>query len=268
MLIAVCVKQVPDRPQVETDPQTHTLRRTGAGRMLNPFDLHALEEALRLKQRLQESGAEVQTLALSMGPAQAREALREALSIGIDRALLLCDAAFAGGDTWATARVLCAAIRHCGAGLVLCGKQAVDGDTAQVGPELAALLGWPQICYVTRVHEISPASAMVERRLDDCWEIIRVTLPAVLTVLREINAPRLPTLPGVLRARAASIPELNAQTLGLDRQETGLSGSLTQVRAVRVPDYTKHTRMLDAGDPVAVSRELAGLLQTALHKKT
>jgi len=233
--------------------------------MLNPFDLYAIEEGVRLAERLRDLPA--RTLALSMGPQQATEALREALALGIDEAQLLSDPCFAGGDTWATARVLAAAVRKSGARLVLCGKQAADGDTAQVGPELAAQLGWPQVCYATGIHEISSDYAVVERQLDDGRETLRVELPAVLTVVKEINTPRLPTLPGKLRARAATIAVLNAQALELSPESVGLPGSPTRVRRIFTPPARGEVVLLDPADPAAASRRILEIIARHATKK-
>lgn len=263
MLIAACIKQVPDRQQVATDPQTHALRRSSAGRMLNPPDLHALEEALRLAHRLRQAGTEhARTLALSMGPAPALEVLREALALGIDEAHLLSDSAFAGGDTWATAVVLAAAVRRSGARLVLCGKLAVDGDTAQTPPELAAILGWPYAGYVANIREITPTHAIVERRLEQEREVMQIQLPAVLSVLREINVPRLSTLAGLLRAREAEVATLNRQALGLSEEETGHAGSRTRVCAIRPVIQTRAAKRLDAS-AANMATEILRIIQNA-----
>ena len=173
-----------------------------------------------------------------MGPPQAQKALREALSLGIDEAVHLCDRAFAGSDTWATSRILSRAIEHIAdADLVICGKQSSDGDTAQVGPGVAAHLTWPQATYVRKIESIDLENRLitVQRLLEEGYEVIAVGLPCLITVVKEINEPRLPSLRGKLRARGQNIPVWTNKDLGLSSSETGLDGSPTQVRKIFTP---------------------------------
>lgn len=269
MRIAVCIKQVPDSLEVETDPVTHTLRRLGGGRMLNPYDLFAVEAALNLAEQWNASSLgrceeEVQTVALSMGPAQAEEVLREAVSLGIDSGILLCDNQFAGGDTWATARVLAAALNKLQPDLVLCGKQASDGDTAQVGPEIAGQLGWAQGCYVHAVHELSEDTVIVERRTDCGDERVALKLPAVLTVVKEISRPRLATLQGKLAARRADIAVWEADDLELTTGQAGLKGSPTRVRKIFSSSVHKATVYLPADDVNASCNKIQDIIASSL----
>ena len=214
MKIVVCVKQVPATGEQRLDPVTGTVIREGVASILNPFDAYALEEAVRLKERL---GGEI--TALSMGVPSAQETLRRALAVGADRAVLLCGRAFAGADTLATARALALAIRKLGgADLVLCGRMATDGDTAQVGPMLAELLGIPHAADVSRVERIEDGRVTLERMSDDGYRAERLPLPSLLTVVKEINVPRLPSVTGVLRAARAEVMVWDAVDVGASRR--------------------------------------------------
>lgn len=225
MNIVVCIKQVPDTTNVKIDPKTNTLMREGVESIVNPFDMYAIEESLRLRERL---GGKV--TALSMGPPQAQAALREAISMGVDAGILLSDRAFAGSDTWATSYALSMAIRKIGdVGVILCGKQASDGDTAQVGPGIATHLKLPQITYVRKVEEIDATHVTAERLLEYGYEVVESSLPCVLTVVKEINEPRLPSLKGKMAARKAEIPTWSAADIGADPEKVGLKGSPTKV---------------------------------------
>ncbi|HDH99543.1 MAG TPA: electron transfer flavoprotein beta subunit/FixA family protein, partial [Firmicutes bacterium] len=181
MDIVVCIKQVPETTEVKIDPQTKTLVREGIPGIVNPFDMYAIEEGLRLKERY---GGKVKVL--TMGPPQAEDALREALAMGADEAVLLSDKALAGSDTLATSYALSMAVRKLGYDLVICGKQAVDGDTAQVGPEMAEHLGVPFVAWVRKVEEVSDGKIKVQRLMDDGYEVLEMPLPALITVVKEI----------------------------------------------------------------------------------
>ena len=234
MNIVVCLKQVPGTTEVKIDPQTNTLIRQGIKNIINPFDNYALEEGVRIKERL---GGKVTVV--SMGPPQAEEALREAISLGADEAVLLSDEAFAGADTLATAHTLAAAVNKLGeCDLIICGRQTVDGDTGQVGPELAEMLGLSFVAYVSKVEEIDDGRIRVRRMVEDGYEVIDASLPAVITVVKEINAPRLPSLRGITKSKSAVIPVWNAQELGVDPGEVGLAGSATWVVKVFFPQRT------------------------------
>jgi electron transfer flavoprotein beta subunit len=234
MHIVVCIKQVPDAKTVRFDPEKGTLIREGVEATINPFDLHALEAAVQLKEAC---GGEVSVL--TMGPPQAEEALRETMACGADRAVLLSDRAFAGADTLATTLTLAKAIEKLGpTDLILCGKQAIDGDTAQVGPGLAARLGLP---YVTCVKEVALAedgrTMRLKRASEDGYDVVEVAMPALLTVLTELNVPRVPSLKCKMRAKKADIPVWGAKDLGLPTERVGLAGSATQVVATSVPTF-------------------------------
>ncbi len=240
MKIIVCLKQVPDTASVKLDPVTHTLKREGVAAVINPFDLFALEAALQLRERV---GGQI--LALTMGPPQAAEMLREAIGYGVDDGLLLSDRAFAGADTWATTAALAAGVRHLGgADLIVCGKQAVDGDTAQVGPGLAMRLGLPQVAFVKAIREAAADHLVVERQMDDGYEVVSLPLPGLITVVREIGEPRPPSLKGKMRAKKYEAPVAGAAALGLTEDQVGLRGSFTQVVEVFAPGAAGQREML------------------------
>lgn len=258
MKIDVCVKQVPASNETRLDPVTHTIIRDSAGSILNPFDAYAVEEALRLRERC---GGTVK--AFSMGIPAAAETLRRVLALGVDDALLLTDRAFAGSDTLATARVLSAAIAADGLpDLVLCGRMATDGDTAQVGPMLAEYLGIPHVSDVAAVEEISEGTAVVRRLTDYGYVRIRIKLPALLTVLKEINNPRLPSLTGILQAEEKPVPFADHDVLGLDPACTGLAGSATRVISSCRPSMEKKSEIL-SGTPEAQAKAFLDRLNAA-----
>ncbi len=241
MKITVCVKQVPAANEQRLDPVTGTVIREGVPSILNPFDAYALEEAVRLKERL---GGEITVL--SMGVPSARETLRRALAVGADRAILLSGRAFAGADTLATARALAKAIGKAGgADLVLCGRMATDGDTAQVGPMLAEMLGVPHAADVSEIEAIDGGRVTLTRMTDDGYRREQLPLPALLTVVKEINVPRLPSVMGVLRGQAAEVTVWDAPDVGALPEETGQRGSRTRVVRTARPAKRAGCRMVD-----------------------
>lgn len=259
MKILVCVKQVPDTTEVRIDRETNTLQRQDVPSILNPFDRHALEEALRVKERC---GGTVSVL--TMGPLQAQEVLKECLALGADEAVLVSDKAFAGADTLATSRTLAAAIAKLQpAELIFCGKQAIDGDTAQVGPELAEHLNMAQITCVSKL-EVFPAERrlIAEREVEDGHEVLELSLPAVLTVSKSLNEPRYPSIKGRLRANKTSIPILTLADLGLQAEETGLQGSPTRVVRIFAPETRKGGEVIQGMAP----RQAADLLAIRLKQ--
>ncbi|MBU0513525.1 MAG: electron transfer flavoprotein subunit beta/FixA family protein [Proteobacteria bacterium] len=262
MRIAVCLKQVPDTTEVRIDPETNTLVRQGVASIINPFDLFALEAALRLK----EAAGGTVTL-LSMGPPQAEEALREGLGFGADEAVLLTDRAFAGADTWATSLTLAAAIRHLGPfDLVVCGKQAIDGDTAQVGPGLAQHLGWPFVAGVKAFEVPGEGRLRLSRMMDDGYQVVEMDLPGLLTVVREVGEPRPPSLKAKMRAKKAEIKSLGAADLGLDEGRVGLAGSFTQVVKVFAPTLRAEREMIEGEAAVQARRVLDKLVDGGVIK--
>jgi len=232
--IVVCIKQVPETTEVKINPQTNTLMREGVSSITNPFDEFALEEGLLTKEKY---GGEVHVI--SMGPPQAIEVLKNALAVGADKVYLLSDVAFAGADTLATAYTLAKTIETIGgADLVICGKQAIDGDTAQVGPGIATRLGIPQLTYVAKVREIDVEKKrmVVERMLENGREVVEVSLPALITVVKDINEPRLPSLLGIKKAAKAQIPTWTANDIHADENRIGLKGSPTWVKKIFSPE--------------------------------
>lgn len=259
MHFVVCIKQVPDTADVKIDPETNTLIREGVASIINPFDVYAIEEAVRLKEKL---GGKV--TALTMGPPQAENALREAVSLGVDEAILLSDRAFAGSDTWATSYALSMALKKIADySLILCGKQASDGDTAQVGPGIAAHLNLPQITYVRRIEDINSESIVAERSLEEGAEAIKAPLPCLVTVVKEINEPRMPSLKGKMAARKAVITTWTANDLGCDPQFLGLNGSPTKVVKIFSPPARPGGEML-AGEPEEMAADLVEKLKDAV----
>ena len=234
MKIVVCIKQVPETTEVKINPQTNTLMREGVASITNPFDEFALEEALLIKEKY---GGEVHVI--SMGPPQAVDVLKNALAVGADKVYLLSDRAFAGADTLATAYTLAKTIEKIGGvDLVICGKQAIDGDTAQVGPGTATRLGIPQLTYVAKVRGVDPdkKKIVVERMLEHGREVVESSLPVVMTVVKDINEPRLPSLLGIKKAAKAAIPTWTAKEIGVDENRVGLKGSPTWVWKIFSPE--------------------------------
>ncbi len=259
MHFVVCVKQVPDTTDVRINPETNTLIREGVASIINPFDMYAIEEALRLKAKL---GGKV--TALSMGPPQAETALREAISMGVDEGILVSDRAFAGSDTWATSYTLALALKKVGDfNLIICGKQASDGDTAQVGPGIATHLDLPQITYVRKVEEITEDRIVAERLLENGYEVIESPLPCLLTVVKEINEPRLPSLKGKMAAKKAQIIKWTANDIQGNQQKLGLNGSPTKVVKIFTPEPRKGGKML-TGEPHEMVAELVNELKEAV----
>lgn len=224
MKIVVCIKQVPDTNEVKIDPVTGTLIRDGIPSIMNPDDKNALEEALRLKD---ETGANVTVI--TMGPNQAEKVLREAMAMGADEGILLTDRAFAGADTWATSLALAKALEKIGYDLIFAGRQAIDGDTAQVGPEIGEHLGIPQVTYVEKV-EIKGNELKVRRSLEDGYETIRVKTPCILTAVKELNKPRYMNMSDIFSCYSKDIKIMTADELDVNKSELGLSGSPTRVK--------------------------------------
>lgn len=256
MNIIICIKQVPDTTEVRINPETNTLVREGVESIINPFDLYAIEEGVRLKE---EHGGKVTVL--SMGPPQVEAALREAISLGVDESVHLCDRAFAGADTWATSYALAKGIEKIGNfDLIICGKQAIDGDTAQVGPGVAVQLDIPQIMYVKKIEEIRDKTIRAQRMTEEGYEVIEGDLPVLISVVKEINEPRLPSLKGKLRAKKAEIMTWNAGDIGADEQLVGLNGSPTQVVKIFSPPPREGGEIF-RGEPAEMVEQLTAALE-------
>ncbi len=258
MRFIVCIKQVPDTTEVRVNPETNTLIREGVPSIVNPFDLYAVEEALILKEKV---GGEV--TAISMGPPQAEEALREVISMGVDRAILISDKHFAGADTWATSLTLAAAIRKIGSfDIIFTGKQAADGDTAQVGPGIAEFLDIPQATFVRKVDELNPDKQTI--RLQSMWEegseLLELPLPCLITTVKELNEPRLPSLRGKLTAKKAEITLWSFDELAVEEKHVGLAGSPTQVIKVFPPPPRAEGELFADVEPAEAAKIIADKL--------
>ncbi len=259
MKIAVCVKQVPDTNEIRINPETGTLIRDGVPSILNNDDANALEQALQVKDQLPDT----QIVVITMGPPQAKEMLQECLAMGADDAVLLSDRALGGSDTWATSNALAAGLQKAGPfDLIFAGRQAIDGDTAQVGPQIAEKLGLPQVTYVKEFH-MEQGAVTVKRALEDGYECLKVKTPCVLTAIKELNTPRYMSIPGILKAGKAEIKVWNAEDIGVDKSIVGLKASPTNVFRSFTPK-PKGKGIAVQGD---TPKELAQNLLDDLRKK-
>jgi len=268
MRIVVPIKQVPETSAVKMDEKTGTMIREGVEAIVNPLDLYAIETAIGLRE---SHGGEV--VAISMGPPKAIIALREAIAMGCDEAVLISDKAFAGSDTWATSYVLAAAIRKLGPtgvspvgkgakkarpvlpDMVICGERATDGDTGQVGPGIASFLNLPVVTYVSRIESFAgngQKTVRLRRLTEEGYEVLEVDYPAVLAVVKEIAAPRLPTLRGKQKAKKTEIPCWGVADLDIDPARVGLDGSPTRVVKIFRPAVARQCEKVLAGDEQAV----------------
>lgn len=251
MNIVLCIKQVPATTKVDLDPEKGTLKRQGVETAVNPHDLYAMEAALSLRDKV---GGKVTVI--TMGPPQAEDALREILAYGADDAILVTDRAFAGADTWATAVTLAATIKKLpSVDIIICGKQAIDGDTAQVGPELAELLNIPHVCYVSKIIFDTNKRFCIERLTEFGHETVDVISPCLITVSKEIGEYRVQSLRSKLGSKTIDIPQMNCSDIGLDATQVGLDGSFTQVKKVFPPPKRDTGRML-SGRPEDIVDEL------------
>ncbi len=264
MNIVVCIKQVPDTAEIKIDPVTNTVIRDGVPSIMNPFDKYALETALLVKDA---NGAKVTVI--TMGPPQATDILKEALAMGADEAALISDRALAGSDTLATSHALAAAVKHTGEfDLVLCGKQAIDGDTAQVGPEMAEHLHIPQVTGALKVT-VEGDKVLVERENENSSQTVEAVLPALVTVTRSEKEPRFASIKGKMKARKAQIPTWSAADMNLDVNIIGLNGSPTKVAKVFTPPVPEvHSEIITEEDPqVAVDKLVEKLVQAQIIAK-
>lgn len=261
MNIVVCIKQVPGTTQVKINPDTGTLIRDGVEAVVNPFDEYAVEEALRIKERVGNAVVKV----ITMGPPQAEEALKSVIAMGADEAFLISDRAFAGADTWATSYTVALGIKSLGpVDLVICGKQAIDGDTAQVGPGVAEMLGIPFVAWVRKVEDVSDKHLRVERTMEDGYEVVDLPLPGLITVVKEINVPRMASLKGRMRAKKAVITKLTAASLGADADKIGQKGSPTQVLRSFVPERKSGGEKMSGDIPDLVNKIKSAVLDLSV----
>ncbi|MCL1974656.1 MAG: electron transfer flavoprotein subunit beta/FixA family protein [Firmicutes bacterium] len=259
MNLLVCIKQVPDTTEIRIDPETNTLIRTGVPSIVNPFDSYALETASRIKD---EQGGRI--FVITMGPPQAKEALIECLGVGADKAYLVSDRLFSGSDTLATSYILSAAIRALQAkegafDIIFCGKQAIDGDTAQVGPEIAEHLDLPQVTYAVEAKVVDN-TVVVKRENDDGYAMIEMTMPCLVTVTKPAYELRLPTIKSKMAAKRAEIIILTSQDIEIDLQHCGLKGSPTKVKKTFTPQVKKGGLRINEADGAAAGYKLAQLL--------
>ena len=256
MKIIVCIKQVPDTNEVKLDPKTGRLIRDGVPSIINHDDKNALEEAIALK----DGRDDVTVTVVSMGPPQADVALREALAMGADEAILLSDRAFGGSDTWATSYIIAEAIKIVGDyDIIFCGRQAIDGDTAQVGPQIAEKLGIPQITYVQNFR-IEGNKVVCERALEDGYQVIETTMPCLLTAIKDLNEPRYPSVGGIFDAYEKEIKVWGLNEVPIDTTKAGLKGSPTNVFRTFTPEPKGAGMMLEGADKDTV-KDLVARLQ-------
>ena len=260
MKVVVCVKQVPEITDVKINPETGTLIREGITSILNPFCEYALDHALNLKSEI----SDIEIIAITMGPPQAKSALFRCLELGADRGVLISDRKFAGADTWATALTLSAAIRTAvpDFSLILMGKQAIDGDTAQVGPEVAEILSLPQITYGVEV-QLTPNKKRirVKRETEIGYEVLEARLPAMISASKGEPIRRVPSFQNVLNARLKDVSVLSAADLDLDETELGLKGSFTQVVKVFPPQQKQGGLKFEDIEPEVAARKIAAFLR-------
>jgi electron transfer flavoprotein beta subunit len=256
MKIIVCIKQVPNTTEIKIDPVKNTLIRDGVPSIINPDDKTAIEVALRLKE---QHGAEV--VVLTMGPMQAEKALREALAMGADQAYLLSDRAFAGSDTLATSTIIAAAVKKLGADLVLCGRQAIDGDTAQVGPQIAEHLGIPQITYAAAVdYDEERETIIVKRQFEDRYQTLEAKGLCLITVLSTLGTPRYMNVWDMVAQDEKEIGIITFADLDLDKANIGLGGSPTKVKSTATKQFDKTIETVEL-DPEAAARTIVDALK-------
>ena len=256
MKIILCIKQVPDTSDIKWT-ENNTIQREGLESILNPYDVYALESAISLKKEYRN----VEITALTMGPKQAENVLRKAISVGVENAVLLCDKKFAGADTYATGKTISRAIQSKLADfdLVICGQFAVDGDTAQTGPAIANFLNIPQVTYVKEILEYSEGMLTVKRLLDDGEETVRVKLPALICILKGDFEPSRASINGVITAQRAKIQEYGIDDIGLEPENAGLKGSPTYVsKAFRAQKRDVVCEFVEDADKLAKIISTAG----------
>lgn len=257
MHIVVTIKQVPETSNVKMDPETGTMIRSGSESIVNPLDLYALETALRIRE---ETGGKI--TAITMGPLSAVKVLKEAIAMGCDDAVHLSDRAFGGADTLATSYTLAAAIRKLGrTDLIITGERATDGDTGQVGPGLSSWLGMALVTYAARLESVSETELVVERLLEEGYQKVKAKLPAVLTVVKEIAIPRLPTLTGKKRTLGMEIPVWGAKDLDVDPALLGLKGSPTRVVKIATPKVSRSCTVVKVSEDLPASEAVDRLME-------
>ena len=256
MKIIVCIKQVPNTTEIKIDPITNTLKRDGVPSIINPDDKTALEAALVLKEKC---GATVTVV--TMGPTQAEKALREALAMGADEAFLITDRAFAGSDTLATSTIIAAAIRKLGADVIFCGRQAIDGDTAQVGPQIAEHLGVPQITYAAAIdYNEEKGALVVKREFEDRYQILEVKGQCLVTVLSTMAKPRYMNVWDIVNQDEKEVGIITFADLDVDKADIGLGGSPTKVKSTATKQFDKTIETLEL-DPETAAKTIVDALK-------
>ena len=263
MNIIVCIKQVPASTKVRTDPETGVFKADDTeDPIINPFDEYAIEEGIRLREK---HGGVVKII--SMGPARAEKAIRTAIAMGADEGYLAMDQAFDGSDTWATAYTLAAAVKKTGAfDIIICGKQTMDSDTAQVGPGIAEMLDIPFITYIRKIREIKDSVITVERMAENGFTVVQMPLPGLITVVKEINEPRLASLKGIMKSKKTEIKKMAAQDLGVDKEKTGLYGSGAWVLRTATPQKRTGGEKITGELPVLVEKLSSTIINLKLIK--
>jgi electron transfer flavoprotein beta subunit len=258
--IVIPIKQVPETSNVKMDPETGTMIREGVESVVNPLDLYAIQVGVDLRERF---GGTVSVV--SMGPQNATKAIREAVAMGCDEGVLLSDSAFRGSDTWATSYTIAQAIKNIGPfDVILCGERATDGDTGQVGPGIAAWLDLPVLSYVSRITDIRPqrtGTIEVERLIEEGYQSLRAPLPVVMTVVKEIVRPSLPTLRGKKRARRLEVPVWGTDDLEVEDAYLGLKGSPTRVVKIRTPKVARDGEVVKAREDHQIDQAVEGLMR-------
>ncbi|OPL17454.1 MAG: electron transfer flavoprotein subunit beta [delta proteobacterium ML8_D] len=263
MQIIILIKQVPETGNVKMDEATGTMIREGVESIVNPLDLYAIEVGIQLKEKY---GGKI--VVISMGPPGAEKALKEAISMGCDEGILLAGKEFKGSDTWATSFTLSKSIQKIGNyDLILAGERATDGDTGQVGPGIGSLLDIPIATYVSKIVEISGKKIIVERLVEDGYETLKLPLPCLLTVVKEISYPRLPTLRGKKKAKKTEIPIWSADDLKLDKEKLGLKGSPTRVVRISHPKVARGGTVLRPADEEELSEAVDRLVDFIQKEK-
>ena len=257
MELLVCIKQVPDTSEIKLDPETNTLIRTGLPSIVNPFDMNALEAALTVKDKYPGTRVSV----ITMGPPQAKEVLVECMAKGADDSVLLSSRAFGGADTWATSNTIAGAIKRIADyDIIFAGRQAIDGDTAQVGPQIAEKLGIPQVTYVERIISCNGKEVTVRRQLEDGYEVIQVPMPCLLTVVKELNKPRYMSVKGIYEAYEKDITVWNENDIPVRVDEIGINASPTKVFRSFTPDPKGKGIMIE-GTPKEAAAKVIGELK-------
>lgn len=263
MRIIVPIKQVPETSQVKINEETGIIIREGIDNIINPLDLYAIEVAIQLKEKYDGN-----ITIVSMGPKKAEEALREAIAMGADEGILISGKEFAGSDTYATAYALAATIKNLQPyDLIIAGERATDGDTGQVGPGIASFLDIPLSTYTNKIEVINKKDIIVQRLIEEGIEKLKMPLPALVTVVKEISYPRLPTLRGKQKARSLEIPVYNSKSLGVPEDKLGLKGSPTRVVKIHRPQVTRKGTILKAKDEETLSKSINELIYFLEEKK-